>query len=209
MRVIMLTEVTHMTTIFQYISTMLPFMVMAIPIYLIGRFFYLKGKHNIIKLNLRHEIGLLIFTSFIFGLASLTILPAFKIDNNGIEFITNGNGSINFIPFKAFSVTYNMLFQEHNINYFLINIIGNIVMFIPFGFFPALLWNRYTFQKAIFIGFFSSLFIEICQLRLPRETDIDDIWLNVIGAILGFLLFKLIEKFYSAKIIKFRCYKQN
>ncbi|OGO88012.1 MAG: hypothetical protein A2Y15_03305 [Clostridiales bacterium GWF2_36_10] len=193
-----------MTVIFKYISYMLPFMFMAIPIFLILRFFHLKSKNKIIKFNYLHELALLIFVSFIIGLSSVTILPAFKINGFEIEFITDGNGSINLIPFKVFSDTYKTLFLEKNINYFLINVIGNIIMFLPFGFFPALLWKPATLSKAVFTGFLCSMFVEICQLHIARETDIDDLWLNASGAALGFLLYKILEKFLPDKVKKFK-----
>ena len=64
--------------------------------------------------------------------------------------------------------------------YFLINFLGNIIMFMPFGLFIPYLWGI-SGKKTILIGFSSSLFIEFCQLFLSRGTDVDDLILNTLG----------------------------
>ena len=80
---------------------------------------------------------------------------------------------------------------------------GNIIMFMPIGFFTALLW-KLSNKKVIAIGFFFSLLIESCQLFLTRGTDIDDLILNTIGTILGLLLYKIIDKKFKNVIVKFQ-----
>ncbi len=77
-------------------------------------------------------------------------------------------------------------------------------MFIPLGLLPPLLWNRMEpFWKPLLLGFSVSLCIELTQLLLPRGTDIDDIWLNTLGAALGYGIFSLLRRF-SPKILP-RC----
>ena len=65
-------------------------------------------------------------------------------------------------------------------------------MFVPFGFVIPLLW-RISVTKAVIIGFSASLFIETCQLFLARGTDVDDLILNTFGALLGAILFKVLQ----------------
>lgn len=79
-------------------------------------------------------------------------------------------------------------------------------MFIPIGFFVALLWNLKD-KNIILIGFVISLFIEFCQLLISRGTDIDDLILNTLGTIVGLLIYKLLSKkfnklFENIKVIK-------
>ncbi|OMP66110.1 VanZ family protein [Domibacillus epiphyticus] len=69
---------------------------------------------------------------------------------------------------------------------FFINTVGNVVLFVPFGFFLSIL-NR-DFLKTAAIGALFSIMIEIIQLWLPnRWTDIDDVILNTLGTIIGYL----------------------
>ncbi|MCL2077706.1 MAG: VanZ family protein [Oscillospiraceae bacterium] len=66
----------------------------------------------------------------------------------------------------------------------------NILLFVPFGFFSPLLWKRFqNIFRAFFLGLFFSLFIEITQLFCHRVTDIDDLIMNTIGTIIGYLIF--------------------
>ena len=71
--------------------------------------------------------------------------------------------------------------------------IGNIVVFIPFGYFIS----RYIGAKRIWqitlITLITSVTIEIVQYNIGRAMDIDDIILNVIGGIFGFLVYRLLS----------------
>ena len=96
---------------------------------------------------------------------------------------------INLIPFRIFADSL-----ASGTGYFIINFLGNIGMFLPIGFFTALLWERPSFLKSAGAGFFTSLTIELCQLPLDRGTDIDDLWLNTLGAALGYLVFLLCRR---------------
>ena len=115
----------------------------------------------------------------------------------------SGIHETNLIPFKVIVETYNEVFVNGYFNYFLINFLGNIIMFMPIGFFIPLLWNVSN-KKVVIIGFCFSLFIEICQLFLTRGTDVDDLMLNTIGVILGLLLYRLLYKKFKSFLVKFR-----
>jgi glycopeptide antibiotics resistance protein len=62
-------------------------------------------------------------------------------------------------------------------------------MFVPFGFFAS----RYTKTKKMWpifvLSLITSLTIELVQLQIGRSFDIDDIILNVVGGMSGYLLF--------------------
>lgn len=188
-----------MKIILNYILCMLPYILIALPIFLIVR--YVLYKKNNSKINWYRELGLLLFTLFIVGLASQTILPKFEL-KNGIHIINNGKHITNLIPFKVLFDTYNEV-MNGNISYFIINFLGNIIMFMPIGFFIPLLFNI-SYKKTILIGSLSSIFIEISQLFLIRGTDIDDVILNTIGVILGVLILKLLNKKYNKFLLKFK-----
>ena len=76
---------------------------------------------------------------------------------------------------------------------FNINVFGNILIFVPFGLFIS----EYLSAKKVYLVFFISLvtstFVELVQLKIGRSFDIDDILLNVIGSLLGYLLYKLLK----------------
>ncbi len=79
--------------------------------------------------------------------------------------------------------------------HFMLNIIGNVVAFVPFGLFMPILTKSYRHFITSFLGgTLFSLCIETIQLVFKVGSfDIDDIMLNVCGIIIGFLLFHLFE----------------
>ena len=189
-----------MNAIIRYVINMMPYMVLAVPVYAIARIVFVKAKQ--IKVNLLHEITLFVFTVFLVGLASQTIIPKFEIGVNGFNIIKNGIHKTNLIPFKVLFETYKEVVVNGHINYFIINFLGNIILFIPFGVIIPLLWKTST-KKTIFIGFCSSFFIEFSQLFLTRGTDVDDLILNTSGVFLGILVFKFLQRNCKGFIEKF------
>ena len=186
-----------MNRIISYIVNMLPYMIITVPIFIIIRLIIIKVKNY--RLNLKHEVLFLLFTAFLAGLASQTVIPKLEIGiNGGLSLQTGGVSSVNIIPFKLLYDTYKEVFENDNINYFLINFVGNIAMFVPIGFCLPVLWSikgRYV----VLIGFLISLFIEISQLFLSRGTDIDDLILNTLGTGFGLLLYKLLKRLIKDK----------
>lgn len=68
----------------------------------------------------------------------------------------------------------------------------NILLFLPLGFLLPLIWpNHDRFWRVFLFGAAFSLLIELSQLLNIRSTDIDDLLMNTLGAVFGFLLFRL------------------
>ena len=70
-----------------------------------------------------------------------------------------------------------------------INVFGNIIIFIPFGLFISSYLKSKKVFSVFFISLITSAFIELVQLKVGRSFDIDDIILNVIGSVIGYLLY--------------------
>lgn len=76
----------------------------------------------------------------------------------------------------------------------------NIVLFIPLGSLVPIIWSKINTVLKIFgTSILFSFLIEISQLLNNRRTDIDDILLNVLGAIIGFVFYKLFDKITKSK----------
>lgn len=200
-----------MNRIFEYVLNMLPYMLVALPVVIIFRIFaYGFRKKRDYKTTIWHELGVCLFVIFLVGLASQTIIPKLDFGVGGMG-ITNGNlrGEINLIPGKVFVDTWRDSFVGGYWTYFLINFIGNICLFIPIGFCVPLLWNKSSFRKTVLIGFLVSLFIEVCQFPQARGTDVDDLWINTLGAVIGYLLYVGVARLASEFALKFRIHTCN
>lgn len=53
-----------------------------------------------------------------------------------------------------------------------------------------------SFKRILLVNLGISLLIELSQLFNNRKTDIDDIILNVAGAIIGYIVYKLVTKLF-------------
>ena len=71
----------------------------------------------------------------------------------------------------------------------------NVLLFIPFGFFLPILWEKFrNVKRTIVAGLLTTLFIEISQLFTGRATDIDDVITNFLGGLIGYILFLAFNK---------------
>ena len=77
----------------------------------------------------------------------------------------------------------------------MINLVGNVVVFMPFGFFVPSLEKRrrgyfLDFLEITLLGFLFSLVVETVQLVTKVGCfDVDDLFLNTIGVVLGYLCY--------------------
>jgi glycopeptide antibiotics resistance protein len=78
---------------------------------------------------------------------------------------------------------------------FFINIIGNILAFMPLGFFiPALGRMRKNGFLVVLCCFSISLLVEVIQLVYRLGCfDVDDLFLNTLGGLLGYLVYRFIH----------------
>lgn len=72
---------------------------------------------------------------------------------------------------------------------FYFNVVGNIVMFIPFGYFISTYIKPKKILPILIVSVISSSTIEFVQLCIGRSFDVDDIILNALGSIIGFLIY--------------------
>ena len=72
---------------------------------------------------------------------------------------------------------------------FIYNVIGNILLFIPFGYFVSKFTNTKKLLHIFLVTIITSITVELMQVQIGRSFDIDDIMLNVIGGIVGYFCY--------------------
>lgn len=77
------------------------------------------------------------------------------------------------------------------------NIVGNIIMFIPFGFFTSYYLKLEKKRMIFYITLVVAIVIELIQLKIGRAFDVDDVILNVVGSLLGYFLYRLMDKVFG------------
>ena len=138
-------------------------------------------------------------------LAYLVILLRFILFKDSYEYLyqhfSNGFSwhliekkyrTANFTPFAT--IYYYLTGQDTTGTWS--NLLGNIVLFIPFGLIIPILFPKIKQLTQIFLAaFLTSLFFEMLQLLIALGTfDIDDCILNSVGAMMGFLIYSIGKK---------------
>ena len=96
----------------------------------------------------------------------------------------------NLVPFAEIK-RYVRYAQKMGRMLVLLNLAGNVICFMPFGFVIPVLTVRYRGTcKMVLLSFLASLLVETIQLLSKLGSfDVDDIMLNTLGGLLGYLLF--------------------
>ncbi len=148
-----------------------PTLIVLLAIFIIMRVtIYFKGESR--RLILHEELFNLVFMIYLIILFQL-------VTSQDIQAYTGTN----LMPFRE------ILRYDIGTAGFYKQVIGNILLFIPFGFFVSSYCKIKGLGTITLVSFFSSLTIEIVQRYIGRSFDVDDIILNVVGGIIGFLIF--------------------
>lgn len=151
----------------------------------------------------RREAALALFWMYCGGAAILGLTPRWVVrslaglplgmpwNEAGLPFFSPGN--VNLVLFDTFSQSTYIL-------------AANVILFMPFGLFSALLWRGFGWKQALLTGVCITLFIESCQLFIGRTFDIDDLMLNTLGVFCGFLLALAVRRLrprFAAELLLF------
>ena len=134
---------------------------------------------NKVKFKLYRELFMLSFLLY-------SLILFYVVTFQDVNYGTN-----NFIPFKE------IMRYEIGSSYFVHNVLGNILLFIPFGFFVSYIVSSKKPYYIIIITFITSFAIEGTQLLIGRTFDVDDIFLNLVGGFFGYLIYLVIQVIYD------------
>jgi glycopeptide antibiotics resistance protein len=164
---------------------------------------FVKKKKKV-KINLVREIALGILGLYLSGLAGITLFP---IDINwGDRVFLPASTYINYIPavsiIRSISLLKNSSFSiGFELKLLIMNVGGNLFLLTPLSVILPIIWNKCRpFKWCFLFCFLTSFLIEILQLvenilgvARGRICDIDDLILNSIGSIIGYLIYKYIN----------------
>lgn len=160
------------TTIVNILSNIWPMVVIFTVILVSYRLVYLKKYQE--KFVLYKEVLLL---AFIIYIMSLFYVVTFQ----DVSWSTS-----NFIPFKE------IFRYDFGSFKFMKNVIGNMIMFLPYGFFISYFLKLEKKKTVICLSIIVSLAIEVTQLLIGRVFDIDDIILNICGGLCGYFMYRFL-----------------
>lgn len=139
------------------------------------------------KRTLKYKVLVLIFLLYCWKVFTLTgsggLTDIFYRPDTGEKFSLI-QGSLNLRPFRGLNISFLL----------------NIIMCVPLGFLLPIIWKSYRKIVPVFLaGALFSLIIEISQIITTRATDVDDLLANTAGAVLGFILWAVLNRLVPLK----------
>ena len=149
------------------------------------------------KFSAKRELQMLLVYICLVVIARFIYFPLHRIDGK------IGNLTIGYTagqPVMVSLIPFFFLFDRYD--GWLINIIGNIAMFIPVGIvWPICFRKLDSIKKTVLAGMAFILFIELSQLLCPdRHTDIDDLILNLSGVAIGACIIFAIRRYRKSSV---------
>ena len=127
-------------------------------------------------------IATLLLAVWLIGGLVLTLQPAHPLPGQVVD--------DNLVPFRTIRIYLDNLGSP----FWMRNLFGNLALIFPLGLLGpiALPWLGRWWRLALF-AFAYSATIEFTQLFIPdRSADVDDVIVNVLGALLGFVIYTLV-----------------
>lgn len=131
----------------------------------------------------RVAAGLLVAVWLAGGLL-LTLLPANPAPGQVVE--------PNFVPFR----TIGIYLANLDSGYWVGQSLGNLLLLLPLGLLgPVVLPWMDRWVRVLVAAVTFSVAVEIAQLWIPdRSADVDDVLLNVGGALLGYVILRIVRR---------------
>lgn len=162
-------------TIYGVVDFTWPMLIISMVVMISLRISYLIRKKQ--KFVLYKELLSLVFVIYIMCLFQVVTFQ------DSVSWSSN-----NFIPFKEI-LRYNM-----GSRLFFKNVLGNMLMFLPYGFFISYILDSKKVYLPVFLTILASCSIEVVQMVIGRVFDVDDILLNVLGGVCGYLIYSLLDR---------------
>ncbi len=174
-----------------YFRDIIPYMLIAALFILSVRFYkYKRYKNNSVKT----EILIFIFYLYLIAVFLKTVVPSeiLRLNFTSNCFMLPNRDSVYNNPAQSYIYIRSFVIEGLWFRLFHVFIL-NLILLVPFGILFPLLYPKQK-DKTILIGFLISCSIEFLQLFTDRLTDTFDIFLNTLGVIIGYMIYKLIMK---------------
>ena len=141
-----------------------------------------KAKNTLISIS---------FILYLFAIVFILFLDSRGYRWSDLSFREYIKWSSNFIPFRTINLyIHSIAHGTLNITIPLKNLGGNLILFLPMGIYLPLYIKKFNkIRLYVIMMTVLLLFIEVTQVVSRRGSfDIDDLILNMIGAVLGFVI---------------------
>ena len=142
--------------------------------------------------SLKSEASVWIFA---FYMILVLMLTTFRDTYFPWQLVFNFNRPLSDVNLVFMKETWKLVYAPSRLDFFY-NSFGNILCLVPFGIlFPIVFSKKQSFVKTVLTGMLFSISIETLQFLLETGvSDIDDVYFNTCGSILGYLIFRKKKK---------------
>ena len=137
-------------------------------------------------------LRILFYLSFIIYISVLIyilILSRRSFNSGPISYVEELIKHSNFIPFKTIIGYINDIVSNRMYTGPLYNLLGNLMICFPLGIYLTIFIKKSNLKSIFITSTFIIFVLEFIQLLLKRgQFDIDDLILNVIGAMIGYII---------------------
>lgn len=204
----------------------LPIILFVILLYWVFRLIWHKHKFGkdfitVRKYSRLNEIIRLLTVCWATTLICITLTPTQSLKDFWIYLITPGENPIAVFYPQIYGLpprsSGEIVLMPKILNYILIghldwlwwsaksifpHLFLNILLYIPLGLALPFIYKKSSLQKAFLTGLSVSFLIEFCQIFIGRESDVDDLICNTLGAVIGYLLYLLLRKLFPKFVEK-------
>jgi len=137
-------------------------------------------------------VALIAYSAILIKLVVFKAIPTIHLGHLRLKFAGPHTGPANLVPFKT--IVPQLIGQgNHLIN--MVNLIGNILPFMPIGFLAPLVFRSISWQKALVLGVVTGLTFEVMEVIFRVGIfDVDDAIMNTFGVMVGYAVFVMFKR---------------
>jgi glycopeptide antibiotics resistance protein len=119
-------------------------------------------------------------------------IPTIRMGHLRLKFAGPHTGPANLVPFKT--IVPQLIGQgNHLID--MVNLLGNIIPFMPIGLLAPLVFGSISWQKAFVLGVVTGLTFEVMEVIFRVGIfDVDDVITNAFGVMVGYGVFVMFKR---------------
>jgi glycopeptide antibiotics resistance protein len=135
--------------------------------------------------------ALIAYSAILIQFIVFKAIPTIRIGHRIFRLAGTHTGPGNFVPFRTIVP---LLTGRGNHLIGMVNLLGNILPFMPIGLLAPLVFRSFSWQKALILGVATGLTCEVMEIVFRVGIfDIDDVILNALGVVLGYGAFVMLK----------------
>ena len=136
--------------------------------------------------------ALIAYSAILIKFVVFKAIPTIRMGHLRLKFAGPHTGPANLVPFKT--IIPQLIGQgNHLIN--MVNLVGNIIPFMPIGLLAPLVFRSISWQKALVLGVVTGLTFEVMEVIFRVGIfDVDDVIMNAIGVLVGYGVFVMSKR---------------